>query len=461
MLFLVSHMMYSQVTGDKITGSWQGILDAGSVKLRLGFNISVGDDGNYQATLDSPDQGANGIPMGKITYEGDSLRIDAPMINGYYLGVVTSDSTIQGEWNQNNMSFDLNLKRHVEPFVLNRPQEPAPPFPYMEEEVEFQNEEQDFSLGGTLTLPGDEGPFPCVILVSGSGAHNRDEEIYGHKPFKVIADFLTRKGIAVLRYDDRGVGSSGGNYQGSTTLDHAGDARAAINYLKKRREIDPSKIGVIGHSEGGMIAIMLASEYPDIAFIITLAGPGVDGKTILLDQTVYIYRHSGVPEPTIEDSRTVLDKVYDIMISNESYDVWRTEVLSYTRSFYSDDKEGYSEEDIDLIEKRLMASIPEPSYNWLRYFAMFDPSDYLGTIRCPVLALNGEKDCQVLASQNIQAIREGLARSGNEAVTVRIIPDLNHLFQHCETGLPGEYTTIEETFDEDTLDLISDWIRKK
>lgn len=456
MVFLQAHC---QVSNEQVIGSWLGTLNAGGAQLRLVFNISITEGAQFKATMDSPDQGAMGVQMGEVNIEGDSIKIDAPMIMGYYLGKVTSKTTIVGTWNQGNMSFDLNLVKQTEAVVLNRPQEPKHPFPYIEEEVSFKNQEQHFLLGGTFTIPEGKGPFPAVILITGSGNQNRDEEIFGHKPFRLIADHLTRKGIAVLRYDDRGVASSGGSFIGSTSVDHAGDARSAIEYLFERNEVDKSKVGVIGHSEGGLIAIILASEYDDIAFIISLAGPGVDGKTILLEQSDYITGLSGVEESVREDNRIVMSKVYELMISNESHEAWGKEVLEFTSAYYSAKGiRDYNEEEIEQSKKNLIASIPEDSYAWMRYFVMFDPSAYFVSIKCPVLALNGEKDCQVLAEKNINAIREDLFASGNQNVTTMILPGLNHLFQNCETGLPREYGLIEETFDQKTLDIMSDWI---
>jgi len=341
--------------------------------------------------------------------------------------------------------------------VLNRPQEPESSFPYTEEEVSFNNSEQDFSLGGTLTLPEGEGPFPAALLVTGSGSQNRDEEIFGHKPFKLIADHLTVRGIAVLRYDDRGVASSGGSGIGSTTRDYAEDARAGIEYLLKRSDIDPSKIGVVGHSEGGLIAFMLASEYDDIVFIISHAGPGVDGKTILLEQSDYISRMSGADESVLEDNKIVMAKVYELMISNESHKTWSEEVKEFTSAYYlNNTMDNYSQEDIEQSITNLLGSIPESAYAWMRYFVMSDPFSAFGLIKCPVLALNGEKDCQVLPNKNINAIKKSLELSGNRQVTAMILPGLNHLFQNCKTGLPAEYSQIEETFDTNTLKLMSD-----
>jgi pimeloyl-ACP methyl ester carboxylesterase len=462
LLVTISLQVSGQVTNEQIAGSWQGVLNTGNGELRLVFNISVNEDLSLKASLDSPDQGAMDIPLGEISLKEDSLRIEAPIVNGYYIGKITSESTMEGEWHQSGLSLKLDLERREEAIVLNRPQEPEPPFPYMEEEVSFQNSEQGFSLGGTLTLPEGDGPFPAAILVSGSGSQNRDEEIFGHKPFKVIADHLTRRGIAVLRYDDRGVGASGGNPAESTTRDLAGDARSAIEHLLKRSDIDHSNIGVIGHSEGGMIAFMLASSHVDIAYIVSLAGPGVDGKTILLDQSDHITRLSGANNAILEDNRNVMSGVYEIMIANESYEVWKEETLDFTNKFYSERLIGdYSEADIESGKENLLASIPEPAYAWMRYFVMFDPTPLFESIKCPVLALNGEKDCQVLPEQNISAIENGLADAGNIEAKTMILPGLNHLFQNCETGLPNEYGIIEETFDQKTLDMMSEWIRQQ
>jgi len=447
-----------QFTSDQIEGSWQGVL----MELRLVFNISVDESGSFKATLDSPDQGAMDIPLGVVSQSGDSLRIEAPIVNGFYRGKLLSDSTMQGEWHQSGRGFDLNLKKQAMAIVMNRPQEPLPPYPYKEEEVRFQNIEEDFALGGTLTLPRGSGPFPAVILVSGSGSQNRDEEIFGHKPFKLIADHLTRLGIAVLRYDDRGVDASGGNPAGSTTKDYAGDARSAIEYLLKRKDIDHSKTGIIGHSEGAMIAFLLASSHVDISFMVSLAGPGVDGKTILLEQSDYINRASGVDSLILDDNRAVMTKVYDIMIENESFELWEEEVVKYTNDYYSEKSSyTYSEEEIEQIKQNLLGSIPESAYAWMRYFVTFDPTALFSSIKCPVLALNGKKDCQVLAENNIDSIKKGLLSGGNKRSTTMILPGLNHLFQNCETGLINEYGIIEETFDPETLDIISGWILKQ
>jgi len=457
-LSMSSLQVSGQIANDQIPGTWQGVLNVANQEIRIVFNISPDEDNSFSATLDSPDQGAMGIPLGKVILKKDSIRMDISVANGFYGGKFLSDSSIDGHWHQAGISMQLILYKKNEAIVLKRPQEPIPPFPYKEEELSFQNKVQAFSLAGTLTLPVGEGPFPAAILVTGSGTQNRDEEIFGHKPFKLIADYLTRNGIAVLRYDDRGAGASGGSAGGSTTGDLATDARSAIDYLLTRSEIDHSKIGVIGHSEGGMIAFMLASTHKDIAYIVSLAGPGVDGKAILLGQSEHIARLSGVSEAVLEDNRNVMDGVYDIMIANESYEGWREETIDFTGKFYSERTDYISRADIERGKENLLASIPGAAYAWMRYFVMFDPANLFAEISCPVLALNGEKDCQVLAEQNISAIKNGLGKAGNTKAKTLILTGLNHLFQNCETGLLNEYAIIEETFDPASLALISEWI---
>ena len=450
---------FGQVENEQMAGSWMGSLDLGNTSLRLVFNLSLVEGDSLVATMDSPDQGATGVPLGEVKLNRDSIRIEAPMLRAFYAGKIISSDSIRGEWQQAGRRFHLELEKLEGAFVLRRPQEPQAPFPYQVEEVSFKQINEEFSLGATLTLPEGEGPWPAVILVSGSGSQNRDEEVFGHKPFWVIADHLTRKGIAVLRYDDRGVAASGGSPSGATTYDHAVDARSAFEYLLSRPELDPKRLGVVGHSEGGMIALMLAAEYEDIAFIISLAGPGVDGKTILLEQSEYISRLSGVMPSIIEDNKIVMNEVYDLMVTNKTHKAWAEQVIDFTSRYYSGKSQRqYSEEEIERGKRNLLNSVPESSYAWMRNFVMFDPAPYFSSIRCPVLALNGGKDCQVLAEKNIQGIKSAFETSGHQEVTTMILPGLNHLFQNCESGLPAEYNQIEETFDPTALELISGWI---
>jgi len=379
------------------------------------------------------------------------------MLRGEYRGSLINDSLVEGKWTQAGMSYDLDIVKQEKAFQLNRPQEPKPPFPYKEENVSMPSVTDEFMLGGTLTIPEGEGPFPGLILISGSGSQNRDEEIFGHKPFKVLADHLSRNGIAVLRYDDRGVGESGGNPLGATSADLAMDARSAFEYLLNRTEIDNSKIGIIGHSEGGLIAFKLASEYDDIAFIISMAGPGVKGRVILEEQTEYISRLNNMPEDEIQESMAINKMIYDIMEKEENPEKGISEINLLVNDFYTE--RDVPRQYIDEIIKNIANTINVSSYPWLSYFVKSDPAGYFSGIDCPVLAINGDKDCQVMADKNITAIIKGLEDAGNTMVTGKVFKGLNHLFQHAETGLPNEYGQIEETMSTEVLEIMSDWIK--
>jgi len=442
-----------------ITGSWLGKINAGGVQLRIIFNIKINDKGEYIATMDSPDQAVRGIPMDEVTFSADSLIISSSSLRGEYNAQMVSDKSLKGIWVQAGIKYDLDLIKQTEPFAIQRPQEPKPPYPYHEENITFPSVSGKFTLAGTLSLPYGDGPFPSVILVSGSGSQNRDEEISGHKPFKVIADHLTRGGIAVLRYDDRGVGESGGNPAGATTADLTGDARSAIEYLLSREETGNNSIGIIGHSEGGLIAMKLAAGNEDIAFIVSLAGPGLKGRTILEDQTAYISRLNNVPEEIIKQSMQINNIIYDLIEKYDDPGKGIDAIHSSVRDFYQ--AEGKGEEIINQILENISRTINTSSYPWLRYFIQSDPDEYFPDIYCPVLALNGEKDCQVIAESNINAIVSRLESYGNSDVTGVILPGLNHLFQSAETGLPDEYGKIEQTISPAVTVLILNWIRER
>lgn len=443
-------------SGANPAGSWLGKLNTGTIELRMVFNIEQDEEGMLKGTMDSPDQGVKGILMGEVLMKNDSLIIDAPLVRGGYRGVMTSDSTISGLWTQMGQTFRIDLKRQHETFVLNRPQDPKPPYPYREEEVVFRNDIAGITLAGTITRPDEEGVHPAVILVSGSGQQNRDEEIFGHKPFKVLADYLTRRGIVVLRYDDRGIGGSEGDPAGATSADFATDAMAAFSYLESLPYVNSRHTGIIGHSEGGLIALMLAAESSDVDFIVTLAGPGTTGREILLDQSEIISRLSGIPEMTISLNNRLNRTIYDIM--EDEPDSGAAMKLIREKAGQILAEQGAPAEQTGSVISALEGSLGGSSYNWLRYFIMSDPAQYLERIKCPVLALNGEKDCQVPGERNLKAISAGLEKGGNSEVTTMLLPGLNHLFQSAGTGLPDEYGVIEETISEEVLIIIGDWI---
>jgi dipeptidyl aminopeptidase/acylaminoacyl peptidase len=430
-------------------------------QLRLVFHIQKTESG-YSATMDSPDQGAKDIPVTSVNYENAVLKIADVKMGFDYEGRLDDDGNIAGTFKQMGQTFPLNLSRQtVEKEKLARPQEPVKPYPYYEEEVSFENSDDGVILAGTLTLPQKEGVFPAVVLISGSGATNRDEEMLEHKPFLVIADYLTRNGIAVLRFDDRGTAASTGNFQTATSYDFSKDAEAGLKYLQTRKEINPQKIGLAGHSEGGIIAPMIAARNNEVAFIILLAASGIRGDQIILMQQELVFQASGVAEETIKQIKTVNTDILDIVLQSNDIERLKTDLTDYfkgalknipgsekTKSIYNDD---------DFTSSKVK-SLVNP---WMQYFIKYDPAPALEKVRCPVLALNGEKDLQVPAKVNLQAIKAALEKGGNRNVTIKEIPGLNHLFQECETCMITEYASIEQTFSPVALNEILTWIKLK
>lgn len=459
LVFLIPGTYALNAQENDVTGSWLGSISIGSVQFRIVFNITENDEGILAATMDSPDQGAKDIPTGKVSCTEDSLVIMAPGLMGEYRGKLVMKDSITGTWSQAGRTYNLNLKRLEEAFSLNRPQEPEPPYPYMEENVSFKSEAGDFMMGGTLTIPEGEEPFPGVILISGSGSQNRDEEIFGHKPFKVLADHLSSNGIAVLRYDDRGIGQSAGNPLGATSADFAKDAYGAFKYLADRKETDNEKLGIIGHSEGGLIAFMMADSNKEIDFIISMAGPGTKGSTVLEDQSQHISRLNNVSEEVIKQNEEINGNIYRIMEKEENPTAGVNEINLFLREYL--EKQGEAEEVVEQVMANIHNTVNPSTYPWLRFFSMSDPNDYFPGIKCPVLAINGGKDCQVMAEKNIDAITKGIMANGNENVTGMVFPELNHMFQHSDTGLVDEYGDIEETMSPEVLETILQWIKKK
>ncbi len=458
-IFLLLKPSVADCQADKkmLAGSWLGNIETGAINLRLVFNLILNDEDSLTATLDSPDQGAKNIPMGKVSVTNDSLKIEAPLLKGLYSGIIVNDTLINGTWEQSSMSFNVNLKKLLSKFVLNRPQEPLPPYPYKVEEVTIPNKKFNIYLSGTLTIPEGNGHFPGVVLITGSGAQNRDEAIMGHKPFLVIADRLTRNGIAVLRYDDRGVGKSQGTNAEVTTADLATDAEAAFQFLKSHKDINPSAVGLLGHSEGALIAAIVAASNNDVDFIVSMAGPGVKGEEILFRQQADISRLSGIKEEEIKTSAAINRKLFDI-ITKEKDDLKAEEkVMNYYSKVLS--KQKISPQEREKLMSQLQSSFNASAYPWLRFFLTTDPSVYWKKVKCPVLALNGEKDTQVAADINLPAIDKAVKAGGNNNIKTVKLPELNHLFQHCKTGLPSEYGQIEETISPEVLEIICEWIK--
>jgi pimeloyl-ACP methyl ester carboxylesterase len=435
-----------------VEGVWQGALEANGLRLRFQLHITHDDQKHLLAALDSPDQGISGLPAVNVSQKLTVFHFEIPVVQGVYEGNLnTAKSQITGTWTQGGITHNLNFQRSDQLVELVRPQDPKKPYPYREEEVAFANPKAQLSLGGTLTLPPGQGPFPAAILIAGSGPHDRDENVAGHRPFLVLADHLTRKGIALLRYDKRGIGKSTGNYEQATTEDFASDATAAFDYLKSRKEINARKIGLIGHSEGGLIAPMIASRSSDVAWMVLLAAPGLKGEQVMLLQSEMILKTAGFDDERIARARDFSLQSYALARKEKDPEVLETKLADLV------DSTGMSTTlpPTTLKPQARMMTLP-----WFRFFLDYDPIPALKKTQCPVLALNGDKDLQIASKENLAQIQKALQESGNKDFQTHELTGLNHLFQHAPTGSPTEYGGIQETFAPEALTSVSDWILK-
>lgn len=429
----------------QIEGYWKGEMNVGVQKLETAFDIKVVENG-YAATFDVPAQGAYDIPVDETTFQDGLLQLTMSSLGARYSGTL-KDYVIEGEFTQNGMTFPLNLARsEKKERQKTRPQDPQPPFHYQIEEVTFVNEKEGNTLAGTLTIPEGEGPFPAMVLVSGSGQQNRDEELMNHRPFWVIADYCARHGIAVLRYDDRGIGGSDGEVKNATSMDFSYDAEAAFDYLRNRKEINATKVGILGHSEGGVINFMVSARRPEVAFLVSLAGPSVNGIEVLKEQQAAILRASGMTEEMVQFNGNANAQMFNIIETSNDREEADTLLRQLLKGW------GYNEE----LTEQTVGQMASP---WMYYFLRYDPTDAIVKTNCPALLLNGSKDLQVIASQNLPGYEKIIAEHGKTNLTMRELPDLNHLFQHCETGSPNEYFEIEETISPEVLETIVGFVK--
>lgn len=449
---LLSVFCFSQ----QITGRWNGLLKVQGTQLKLVFNISKTEKG-LAATMDSPDQGAKDIPVTTVSFEDSVLKMTIENASIVYEGTLGKDRLIAGNFKQGGQSFPLDLlEKEIKAEKPLRPQEPLEPFPYYSEEVVFENRQAGITLAGTLTLPEKTGNFPVAVLISGSGPHDRNEEILGHKPFLVLADYLTKNGIAVLRFDDRGIGESKGDFGSATSLDFASDVQAAVMYLQTRKEINKKKIGLIGHSEGGIIAPLAASRSKDISFIVLLAGPGLPGDELIVLQLQLLGKASGETEHYKQaDFRK---GAFAIIKAAPDQQQLKTDLTAYIIKSLKENPNGQKPEGMsdEQLAEILYGQIASP---WMQYFLSYSPASVLEKVKCPVLAINGDKDLQVPSKQNLAAIKEALRKGGNKNAAVKELPGMNHLFQECKTGFSDEYGTIEQTFSPIALTEILIWVK--
>ena len=431
---------------EAVVGSWAGTLEVGG-GLRIVFHVDEGEDG-LTATMDSPDQGATGIPVSDVTVAGDSVTLSVDRIGGTYAGVLVESGTqVEGQWTQGGWSFPLMLTPADETDTAPppRPQHPEPPYPYVADSVTVRNASAGLTLAGTLTRPEGDGPHPAVVLVSGSGPQDRNSEVFKHKLFHVLADHLTRQGLAVLRYDERGVGDSEGTFDGATSEDFAGDVAAAVRFLKNRPGIDPDAVGLLGMSEGGLVAPMVHARFEPVAFLVLMAGPGVPGHEILVEQRAQMASAQGAPPSAVDSLRTMQRQIMSaVRMASDS-----AEVAKQVRTILK--KRG-------LPAAQAQSQIEQVTSPWFRFFVQHDPAPALRQVDVPVLALYGSKDLQVPPAQNVEPMREALRSSPSNDVTVRVLDGLNHLFQPADTGLPTEYAQIETTMAPKALRAVSSWI---
>jgi uncharacterized protein len=457
---LVFHRQAASATGAKkpsdavasAEGVWQGALQGHGMRLRLQLHVSHDDRKQLVAALDSPDQGVSGLPAIHVSQKDAGFHFEIPVVSGVYDGTLNAAKTaITGSWTQNSVEQKLDFQRSDQLLELVRPQNPVKPYSYKEEEITFPNGKAKISLAGTLTLPRGPGPFPAAVLLSGSGPHDRDESLVGHRPFLVLADHLTRKGVAVLRFDKRGIGKSTGDYANATTEDFVGDAEAALTYLETRKEIDPKKTGLIGHSEGGLIAPMVARHSQTVAWIVLLAGPGLKGEDVLLLQSELILRAAGVNDGEVARTLAFNKQTYALVRGEKDPAVLEAKLNELVET---------TSTGAALPPAAVQAQVRMLVSPWFRFYLDYDPVPAMQETACPVLALNGEKDLQVPPKENLAKIEKALQEGGNKDFQTTELPGLNHLFQHSPTGSPTEYGGIQETMAPEALNVVSAWVLK-
>lgn len=461
--FLIIPLFFSLSVSSQsldIVGGWYGVANLGS-QLRLNLYISREND-KLRANMDSPDQKVFGIPVDEITLNTDTLTIKIHRIGFSYKGIYNiSRQTIAGQFTQAGFVKELNFGREeIEAIIKAEEKNNAQELPYYQEEVMFRNKKDKIDFSGTFTRPKGSGKFPAVVLISGSGPQDRDETISGHKPFYVLSDYLTKQGFAVLRYDDRGFGKSAGNFSTSSLYGFADDARAAFAYLKLRSDVDGSKIGLIGHSEGGYIASMIAADNPDVAFIVLLAGPGTTGKEVLLTQTRILMEAGGAMESRIKTEESTIKKASTVILSDRD-SITKANLLKMIFEDYWADIPESDKSNQAYSEGFVNSKVRIWQSSWFSEFVKFDPKPYLEKVKCPVLALNGTKDLQVEYESNLAAIREALEKGGNKRATYAAMENLNHLFQTAQKGTVDEYAFIKETISPKALRLIGKWMKQE
>lgn len=444
------------------TGIWEGKMNVG-VELRVYFQISQDSSKNFIATMEVPDQGLKNIKASTLQFKGDSVYLEISQFQAKYAGKMINDSFISGVLQQ-GPPLPLNLRRVQGIAEIKRAQTPVPPFPYNSEDLVYYNRDKSIAYGATITIPKGKGPFPAVLLLTGSGQQNRDEEIMGHKPFAVIADHLTRNGFIVLRVDDRGMGKTTGDVMSATTRDFANDAIVSLDYLKSRKEVNKSKLGLIGHSEGGMIAQMIGAERNDIDFIVMIAAPGEPTLKVMHDQNEAVLRKMGMGKAYVDAYLVLYDNILKAVLSSTSatakdsvravVDKWMAGTPANIVIATTGIRDEASKTN---FINQFAGQVGSP---WFRYFLSYVPQVYLKKITAKVLAVNGSQDVQVLAASNLKAIETALQSGKVKVYDVVELKGLNHLFQECKTCSTMEYGQLQQTISPAFLDAITGWMKK-
>lgn len=452
LLFMFTSGIYAQ----EISGSWSGSLNIQGTNLLIVFNITKAGT-LYESTMDSPDQGAFAIPTTSTKFSDGKLEITATALGMKFEGELKDDSII-GTFKQGALSVPLTLIRGATN-VQSRPQTPKEPFPYHSEQVAITSKDGKHTISGTFTKPFGKGLFPAIVLIAGSGPNDRDETLFNHKPFLVVSDHLTKNGFAVLRYDKRGVGKSTGSYADATIDDFAEDAKLALEFLKKRADIDKSKTGLLGHSEGGIVASMVAANNNDVNFIVLMAAPGIDGIEIVIDQNEFSMIQQKFAPDLIMKMQSVNKQMFTGLINwggTENEKKTLHDRLSELWELIPSQAKANLEK-TSFINYQFNAMIT-PGY---RSFLLSKPSSYIQKIKCPVFAINGKLDSQVSATKNLNSISEALKKGGNSSSKTKIYEKLNHIFQESTTGLVTEYGKIEQTISPEVLSDITAWLKNQ
>jgi pimeloyl-ACP methyl ester carboxylesterase len=456
MLFAATAFAQAPTGADRFVGTWEGVLPVGGAKLRIALVVEKTASGGLQGNMISIDQGNAKIPA-VFKSSGDTLTASVAPISVQYLGVITTaGDSLKGTFTQ-GAAIPMDMKRVQAVPTVNHPQDPKPPFPYQTRDVTFASA-PGVQLAGTLSIPAGTGPFPTVVFVSGSGPQDRDEALLGHRPFAVIADYLARRGIASLRYDDRGVARSTGKFTAATSRDFADDAEAAIRFLKSDAQFAGSRIGIIGHSEGGLIAPMVAARNNDVAFIVMMAGPGIGGDSILYLQQRMIAAAEGASPDAIEFSSRMNHKAFEIARGPGDSATKVARLDSAIRAMAAPLPERYKAQ---VLSRENLNGLGQAFTPWFGFFLSYDPQSALSKVTVPVLAMNGTLDLQVPYQENLPAIEAGLKRARNKDYEIVPMPNLNHLFQAAKTGGPSEYANIEETVNPAALERIAAFINAR